>query len=57
MTLAEDDPFVKEKAVKTETAKTAVKALIAVMDPDPTKVKLEEVMAHLVQMQIIMGLR
>ena len=54
-----DIELAAQKAIKDKLDKayTDLRALIAAMDPDPTKVKLEEVMAHLVQMQIIMGLR
>ncbi len=47
----------KDKEDKITKAKAELKALIAVMDPDPTKVKLEEVVAHLIQIEIILGLR
>jgi hypothetical protein len=42
---------------KPSRAKEALKALIALMDPDPAKVKLDEVVAHLIQLEIILGLR
>jgi hypothetical protein len=44
----------REKPTK---AKEALKALIAAMDPNPSKVKLDEVVAHLIQIEILLGVR
>lgn len=52
-----DTPEEIAEREKPNKARTELKILIGLMDPDPLKVKLEEVVAHLVQIEIILGLR